>query len=208
MNLWHLAFLWLVMQMSKGNPPGPNWPGPGVPPQPTPPQPTTPPATPPATPPVDVPPATPPTPPKTLTPNTVWKDFFYVQPDAGAKYGTPYELAQYWTGSGGDWSDMYNFTKGRPISQATGGTQYVDPASGTAVHYDPSSQTSSMKAASAKRTSLHGSPDYADVGDKLLIPYGWPDLPSALAPRTIPIPDGTSLPGVSGVSGEETCRTI
>jgi hypothetical protein len=218
MNLWHLLLLWLFTRGggSSSTPPGPNWPGPGVPPP-------TPPATPPVvtttppttttTPPADIPP----TPPVVPATQTVWKPYFYVQPDAGAAYGTPYGLAGEWHGQGSAWTELYNYTKGRPINQTTGGTpQYVDPNP-----MSPVGKTAAGRAAAAKTAvtqaassafgtkSVSGSADYADVGDKLLVPWTWPE-PSAPAiiARLQPMPDGTALPGVSGVNGDDDESTI
>ena len=221
MNLWHLLLLWLFTRGGgSSTPPGPNWPGPGVPP------PTTPPATPPVvtttppttttTPPADIPP----TPPVTPTNQTVWKPYFYVQPDAGAAYGTPYGLAGEWHGQGSAWTQLYNYTKGRPIGQTSGGNpQYVDPganakqnlnsAKGAMSAVSKTQQGAVNSLSSAMKKSVVGAEDYADVGDKLLIPWTWPE-PSAPAiiARLQPMPDGTALPGVSGVNGDDDESTI
>ena len=195
MSFWDLLLGWFLLNMTGGKV-QPKWPGPGVPPQPVPPQPVPPQPVPPVpVPPVPVPPVpVPPTPDVPPTPMSAWKPYWYSQPDAGAAYGTPYGLAQAWVGSGGRWTDLYNYTKGRPIGATKGhGDQWVDP-----------------------RAKLHGetSTDYpADVGDKLLVPNIWPDPPNAtIQSRCSTIPDGTPLPGVTyssaKVHGDDDVNTI
>jgi hypothetical protein len=51
--------------------------------------------------------------------------------------------------------------------------------------------------------------DTAGVGDKLLVPWTWPEptAPAILA-RLQPIPSGTVLPGVTSVSGYDDNTTI
>lgn len=107
-----------------------------------------------------------------------WKPYYYVQPDAGDKYGTPYALATEWNGSGGAWSDMYNYTQSRPLKNAPAGTQ-----------------------------------NYANKGDKLLVPFIWPEpTDAAILGRLQPIPLATDLPasvsGLGSVCGDENERTI
>ena len=185
MNLWDLVLLWLLTQLG-GKGAGPQWPGPTGPTGPTaatgPTGPTA------ATGPTGPTAATGPTGPTGST-GTDWKPYFYIQPDAGAKYGTPYALAGEWHGKGTAWIDMWNYTKGRILGKVSGVGDSGD------------------------------APDYADVGDKLLVPYTWPEptAPEIIA-RLKPIPAGTALPvgtfkGASagpgsGVSGDEDVSTI
>ena len=183
MNLWDLVLLWLLTQLG-GKGAGPQWPGPTGPTGPTaatgPTGPTA------ATGPTGPTAATGPTGPTGPTPGQVsqtWKPYFYVQPDAGKKYGTPYALAAEWHGQGTAWKDIYNFSKARWLSAAVSGV--------------------------GDETTT---PHYADVGDKLLIPITWPEptAPEILG-RCQPIPANIKLPVVSSsgvVTGDEDFRTI
>ena len=100
------------------------------------------------------------------TTNTTWKPYTYTQPDAGAMYGTPYALAAEWHGQGKAWDEIYNLTKGRGIARVSG---VVGEEQGA---------------------------NYADVGDKLLIPYYWPE-PTAkeIQARLIALPADYPYPG-------------
>jgi len=184
MTLWDLLLVYLLSKLFGGKEPiGPTWP---VPPGREPPGggPPVPPGQIPPIPPVEIPPFE--VPPGNIPPwgeppgitapgGTVWKGYYYLQPDAGQAYGTPYGLAEKWTGKGANWTQMYNATRGRPLANA---------------------------------------PDkrYAEIADKLLIPFSWPETtePKILA-RITPIPVGTVLPGVeqaAKLSGDEDARTI
>jgi hypothetical protein len=104
---------------------------------------------------------------------------------------------------------MYNYTKGRPIGQTSGGnTQYVDPGANAKATMSAVSKMRQGTVNSMKK-SVVGAANYADVGDKLLIPWTWPEpsAPEILA-RLQPMPDGTALPGVSGVNGDDDESTI
>lgn len=117
-----LEFLGLVMLLLRGGRGGPQWPEP-TPPAPSPPG--APPGVPPAPPP-GAPPVAPPVAPPSAPPQTTWKPYFYIQPDAGEKLGTPYALAGAWHGQGSHWTDLYNYTRGRRLGDVpAGSTDYA-----------------------------------------------------------------------------------
>jgi len=186
MTFWDIVLLWLAAKIFglKG-PTGPQWPGPTGPSGPTGPKgPTA------ATGPTGPTAATGPTGPTgPIGTQTDWKPYFYIQPNAGDAFGTPYALAGEWNGNGAAWTDIYNFTKGRMLGDV--GQTYSPGQAGQVV--EP--------------------PHYADIGDKLLIPWTWsePSAP-AIVKRLSPIPATTVLPGPLGqkkaIHGDEDAETI
>jgi hypothetical protein len=187
MGFWDALILWFFLKYGGGSK-GPKWPEPK---EPGPTGPTGPTG---ATGPGPTGPtgATGPTGPTGADMNLDWKPYFYIQPDAGDAAGTPYLMASAWHGKGDAWHDVYNFTKGRYLDEAT--------VSGPAMRV--------MQESTAV-------PNYASKGDKLLIPYEWPEPPtSVFTKRTEPIPTGTVLPAarpskVAGeCAGDENAETI
>ena len=265
MSLWDVVLLWLIAKLLPSSK-GPSWPGPTGPTGPTGPGPTGP-TGPGPTGPTGI------TGPTGPMGGTVWKPYFYIQPDAGQSLGTPYALAGEWHGKGTAWTEMYNFTKDRPLGGSLGKgsgirdsvltyrwlfgykkvkggamqerTIVVHLSSADEVWVDPSDQAyiqqcvntgaytaedlnaqralieSKLRAAKAAGAPYgtvvtgvvgveYGS-NVADVGDKLLVPYTWPEPKHAsILKRLEPIPAGTQLPGVASekVSGDETAETI
>lgn len=178
MGFWDIILLWLVAKLVGSGGSGPRWPEPKGPTGPTGPGPTGPTG------------ATGP------TRGTTWKPYFYLQPDAGVRLGTPYDLAANWTGKGSLWTEMYNFSAGRPIAEP-------------------------MQSGEKAREDVHAghqvtnvTPAYAAVGDKLLIPWYWPEpRDQSIMPRlqVMTPADLQSLPAQSysgKVSGDETHETI
>lgn len=272
MTFWDVLLVWLLAKVLGASGGGPRWPGPTGPTGPTG---TTGPTGPSPTGPTGPTGGTGPTGPAE---QTVWKPYFYVQPDAGAAYGTPYALAAEWHGQGTAWTDMYNYTRGKPIAASSAGklkdvyasyvwkfplTNYKLPAStffndqryatiaissSGEVWLDAAAQkvldeaaanwgipdiTATQKAIGDKlRSAFAGgvpygtvvtgdgepsqqstvvTPDFASKGDKLLVPWTWPETTKkAILDRCQPIPSGTVLPGVksSGVNGDECSTTI
>lgn len=209
MTLWDLILLWLVTRLAGGAKVEPPWPGPTGPTGPIGPTAPTGPIGPTA-------PTGPtgPTGPIGPTPvaQTTWKPYWYIQPDAGSKYGTPYALAGEWHGDGNAWTQIYNFTRGRPLAQATPSGSTPGGASGdTGITSFTTPFFPEPEGTQGKPKIVVGE-DYAYVGDKLLIPWTWPEptAPEILA-RCQPIPQGTTLPGVSpgsSVSGDDDITTI
>ena len=191
MTFWDVFLLWLASKIFGSGTTGPTWPTPG-PTGPSGPTGATGPTA--ATGPTGPTAATGPSGPTgPIGPTSVgdWKAYWYIQPDAGATLGTPYALAGEWHGKGAAWIDMYNFTKNRMLGKVSGVGDETVPST----------------------------PRYADVGDKLLIPYTWPEPtnPTIIA-RCKPIPAGTVLPAGtfmgasqgpgSGIHGDETSETL
>jgi len=189
MTLWDVLLLWLIAKLLPGT--GPKWPepkGPTGPTGPTGPGPTGP------TGPTG---GTGPTGPTGPDIQTNWKPYFYKQPDAGFDLGTPYALAGAWHGKGSAWTQMYNYTKHRPINQTS--VQGDDP-------------DESQPDVPGKKTPTG---NYADIGDLLLIPYTWPEIDTlpektrkVINSRTVPWDQGIPKDLPSAVQGDEDFHTI
>lgn len=206
MTLWDIILLWLFARMS-GRSSGPQWPGPTGPSGPT--GPTGPTG---VTAPTGPSGPTGPTGPTGAMGGTTWKPYFYIQPDAGAAYGTPFALAQEWHGKGSAWTSMYNFTQGRAMGSQVVGSLWgtikkaVDPRSAIPSTSIASPSKSNVVNQGAPSEQSKNVPATANVGDKLLIPWTWPEPTNdTIKARLQPIPDGTTLPAeVSGDDGPET----
>lgn len=191
MSLFDILLVWLIAKLLGPGTTGPKWPepkGPTGPTGPTGPGPTGP------TGPTG---GTGPTGPGPIV-STDWKPYFYIQPDAGATLGTPYALAGEWHGQGKAWTELYNYSQGRYISDVPPSSPAYPKAG-----YEPDGQGVVL------------TPEYAAVGDKLLVPFTWPEPGhGTIVSRLKPIPAGTTLPAAAVtlkrtvLHGDESTETI